>query len=977
MSTIWVESGPIWLERIIDSIGVDQHTPRLMDKRGILLFCLAGFAIALLGGCGRPTVTGPEDLSPDVLVVSGAWQQATEPATVSSRVGALEAAIGRLRDESGAPWVGRQDDQTGYLAELSGGSWVADDPRAGARALLDRYAQDLFGMPSTQVRFVAEETGQNKVTALRAEQKFARVPVVDGALVFTVRDGSLIAARGRVFPGVDVNTDPGITRQKAARQARREAGGQVQGRPELAILPPTAADPTGGTLVWQVLAAGRRSDLQGAMMYFVDAQRGGVIGTRATGAEFGAAVTRAASRRLAQVAFPQGESTEVTGTAPQGQALRGNGLRTPDGQVVLGDTTTPTYDPATGAGGIYTFEAQGADKTQLPGQLVASADGNIRDSDAAAAHVYARYVYDYFREVHGRNSWDGNGAAVISSIGYGPPNECNAYFNWGIAPAQMIYARACTRNSGPVTTTMVDVDVTAHELTHGVTSSSANLAYTGQSGALNEAFSDYFGVVIGNKYSNSDDVSLGEGLCIGIEQPTDMCTPDPGGLKSMRYMLNGATYDDYLRLLDPPAFSSRVLGWDGDNGGVHLNSAIWNNAVWSIRTQLAKIDGVSGNESRLAAEFDAVVYATLTRYLTPTSGFLDAGTALEAAGRELAVDPTVQRVISEQLQFNKICAGCSTAPLPTTTGIQTTTATQKQPSVAGDRATWLEFSGDYSILGTPAQWTNGGAPTPLPGTRTAFSGFAGPDAVVTAEVADLNTGRIVMTRHDLSSGAVDVVADSPGIDFLSFSGSDAGAAWWDNGEVKFLAPDGTLSGTGLRADLFVQGESVLSIGTGDGQVVVGGDQGSVVVWRPGSEPKSAGQRLPGPVIYGTATGDTVAAMVSELPLVSFESSVYVFGSGGAPRLLTDQAAPNGLAADGSYLVWSQYLPDNLPGAINEEFGFPDSDLFLYSVASNGTYHLLKQPGEQGFPALSGNRLVWQDAVLGGDDVFTATVPPNL
>ncbi len=43
-----------------------------------------------------------------------------------------------------------------------------------------------------------------------------------------------------------------------------------------------------------------------------------------------------------------------------------------------------------------------------------------------------------------------------------------------------------------------------------------------------------------------------------------------------------------------------------------LNSAIWNNALWTIRTQLAKIDGKPANESQLAHDFDLIVYSTLT-----------------------------------------------------------------------------------------------------------------------------------------------------------------------------------------------------------------------------------------------------------------------------------------------------------------------------------------------------------------------------
>ena len=48
-----------------------------------------------------------------------------------------------------------------------------------------------------------------------------------------------------------------------------------------------------------------------------------------------------------------------------------------------------------------------------------------------------------------------------------------------------------------------------------------------------------------------------------------------------------------------------------------------------------------------------------------------------------------------------------------------------------------------------------------------------------------------------------------------------------------------------------------------------------------------------------------------------------------------------------------------------------------SLNTGRIYDVLPGVGQQGFPALSGNRLVWQDAVFGGDDIFTAELPPGL
>ena len=76
---------------------------------------------------------------------------------------------------------------------------------------------------------------------------------------------------------------------------------------------------------------------------------------------------------------------------------------------------------------------------------------------------------------------------------------------------------------------------------------------------------------------------------------------NPSGALATRYLLNGNTMDDYLNVIDPPFRWTVAVGRITDNGGVHLNSAIWNNALWTIRTQLAKIDNKPAYQSQLVA----------------------------------------------------------------------------------------------------------------------------------------------------------------------------------------------------------------------------------------------------------------------------------------------------------------------------------------------------------------------------------------
>ncbi len=120
----------------------------------------------------------------------------------------------------------------------------------------------------------------------------------------------------------------------------------------------------------------------------------------------------------------------------------------------------------------------------LPGKPVA---GPSRSSDATAKRAFAETtaVADFYREVFGRNSIDDAGMTMMSSIHYGAKFN-NAMWNG----SQMLYGDG----DGEI---FVDFthgsDVIGHELTHGVTQHSLQLAYTSDAGGLNESLSDCFG----------------------------------------------------------------------------------------------------------------------------------------------------------------------------------------------------------------------------------------------------------------------------------------------------------------------------------------------------------------------------------------------------------------------------------------------------------------------------------------------------
>jgi hypothetical protein len=200
------------------------------------------------------------------------------------------------------------------------------------------------------------------------------------------------------------------------------------------------------------------------------------------------------------------------------------------------------------------------------------------------------------------------------------------------------------------------------------------------------------------------------------------------------------------------------------------------------------------------------------------------------------------------------------------------------------------------------------------------------------------------------------------------AGSEDGAAWQsaEDGTVSFVDAAGTVT----TADLpDLGGDNVVSLGTGGGTVGLGTERGQVLLWRPGGDFQQLGQ-MDGAVLATAAYGDQVLA-------VDDAGQATWFGPGGS-TVLSDSAIPFGAAVTADYVVWTNGIGD-LGGGVarTEGASYPDTDLYLWSPGTGNIYDLLPERGQQGFPSMSGDRIVWQDSVFGGDDIFTATIPSGL
>lgn len=204
----------------------------------------------------------------------------------------------------------------------------------------------------------------------------------------------------------------------------------------------------------------------------------------------------------------------------------------------------------------------------LPGTSVRH-EGEPPTTDDAVNEAYdaAGATYDLFSEIFERNSIDDKGLRLDSTVHYGVKYD-NAFWNGD----QMVYGDG----DGEIFQRFTkSIDVIGHELTHGVTQYEAGLIYYGESGALNESFSDVFGSLVKQRVKNQTvdqaDWIIGEGLL--TEKVNGV------GIRSMK--APGTAYDDPVLGKDPqPAHKKDIYTGMQDNAGVHINSGIPNHAFY-------------------------------------------------------------------------------------------------------------------------------------------------------------------------------------------------------------------------------------------------------------------------------------------------------------------------------------------------------------------------------------------------------------
>lgn len=225
----------------------------------------------------------------------------------------------------------------------------------------------------------------------------------------------------------------------------------------------------------------------------------------------------------------------------------------------------------------------------------------------------AGHVWKFYKKLFNRNSIDNAGLAIIQTIKY-RENPDEPFFNAFWDGEQMFYGTGKKKFTKSFTS---DLDIIAHELTHGVVDYEARLKYEFQPGALNESFADVFGILIKqwvNKTpAKKSDWLIGKNILIGVNALRSM--KEPG-----KAYKNDPVFDDDEQVAHMKHYKKLPNTENGDYGGVHINSGIPNLAFYITAIELA------GNAWEKAG---VIWYAALTdnKLLNKNSDFLDCAKA--------------------------------------------------------------------------------------------------------------------------------------------------------------------------------------------------------------------------------------------------------------------------------------------------------------------------------------------------------------
>ncbi|MDX6273524.1 MAG: bacillolysin [Frankiales bacterium] len=438
----------------------------------------------------------------------------------------------------------------GHAAQRPSEIAASDSPTAAAGKWLARYG-GLFGVTDAmRTMKPLRTTRSGKSSLVKLQQTISGLPVVGGELVVTLDDANqLVSVNGEVLPGSTVSTAAPVTKTAAARLAVRAIARSHKGvvlvasSPVLSVLDQRllGGASLGGTrTVWATTVTSASEQIRHQV--FIDATRGGLV--------------------LDIDANPQAGKDRVVCNA--------NNHR-------ISDPSCPSTDPSV---------------TQVGTE---AAGPSSADADAYNAYRFSGAVYDFYYSLFGRDSIDGAGMRLASTVHFCPPADpgdpsttCTGYQNAFWDGHEMVYGDGFASA----------LDVVGHELTHGVTEKTSNLFSYYQSGAINESISDVMGELI--QQTEGPALNAAAGDTTAYDSAADWILGDKlGGGEFTRSMkdptADTSAHPDRMTSTHYNALYPWQDGFDG--GGVHDNDGVNNKAAYLMAVGTTPASGPFNGES--------------------------------------------------------------------------------------------------------------------------------------------------------------------------------------------------------------------------------------------------------------------------------------------------------------------------------------------------------------------------------------------
>lgn len=625
-----------------------------------------------------------------------------------------------------------------------------------------------FGLDGTTNRMVHKHTTHSKsgITTVRYVQLYKGIKVEHGSASMVVRDNKVLFATGNYYPFTE-NPDPIplISEREAFKVAVKFVGAslykwqipeeeafiqQISNNPDTSFLPK-------GQLAWIEDMTDEQEDRLPKLAYsfdiyaekplsrqqvYVDAKSGKILFSNATIKHTAATGT---SRYSGTVPF---KTSKVSGTYILFDSTRGNGVYT------LNLNYGTSYGAALNFSSISnTWPTATAHNTALD------------------VHWGSEMVYDYWLNEQGRRSWDDMDGVLQSYVHYSSGFN-NAFWNG----AYMTYGDGSGTSSGgfdPLTS----LDVTAHEIGHGVCEATSGLVYQKEAGAMNEGLSDCWAATI-EHYADPHEADaqpkriwyIGEEIGAGtplrrMDQPKLRNDPDTYG-GTYWYNVVGCT----------PSSSN-------DYCGVHNNSGVMNKFYYLLT------DGGSGTNDLGNAysvtglgwtKAPTILYQT-ELVLTSTATFADCRTASIAVAETL-YGPCSPEVKSVMNAWYAVGVGPAFVPCTTTIGFEVANMDINEASSSSGCIPSTLYKIGIKPIGT---LFSGGSPIVTIGIAGGTA-IAGKDYTLTGTSMTFSPGSGVTQYADLRVFDDGTVSDSRTLK-LTFSMNPMGSNAFINSDFDTLS----------------------------------------------------------------------------------------------------------------------------------------------------------------------------------------------